>query len=62
MSPATDRRYTAPPPDLTRYKLLEIERKKLSPRAVEKGMRGTRVYRFVTAGAALLLCNNGLRV
>jgi hypothetical protein len=26
MSPATDRRYTAPPPDFTRYKLLEIER------------------------------------
>ena len=26
MSPATDRSYTAPPPDFTRYKLLEIER------------------------------------
>src|SRR6266446_8642833 len=26
MSPAADRRYTAPPPDFTRYKLLEIER------------------------------------
>jgi len=26
MSPTTDRRYTAPPPDLTRDKRLEIER------------------------------------
>ena len=27
MSPALERKYTAPPPDSMRYKLLEIERK-----------------------------------
>ena len=30
MSLATERRYAAPPPDLTRYKLLEIERQQFA--------------------------------
>jgi hypothetical protein len=34
----------------------------LSPRAVEKGVPGMGEHGYVTAGAALLRCNNGLRV